>query len=127
MIEVFANFYIIIVVGAGALRNISLAKMAAGGSSMGTTVESPVLLHQSSDPEPGGGGIGFWQSLCCRVLKCGHVPRHIAFIMDGNRRFARKNQLKHSLGHVLGFDKLTEVRHASQLQCSLVPFMYCIG
>ena len=71
--------------------------------------ENPALLRGSPGTDSRGGGMGFWQSLCCRVLKCGHIPRHIAFIMDGNRRFARKNQLKHSLGHILGFDKLTEV------------------
>ena len=83
--------------------------MAAGSSSMMIPEENPALLRGSPDTDSRGGGMGFWQSLCCRVLKCGHIPRHIAFIMDGNRRFARKNQLKHSLGHILGFDKLTEV------------------
>ena len=100
--------------------------MAAGGSfwSMGAPGESSVLLHQSSDSESKQGGLGFWQSLCCRVLKCGHIPRHIAFIMDGNRRFARKNQLKHSLGHVLGFDKLTEVGLA--FHCNALCVLYAL-
>ncbi len=95
---------------------------------MVTPEEGPVLLPRNSDPEYKQGGLGFWQSLCCRALKCGHVPHHIAFIMDGNRRFARKNQLKHSLGHVLGFDKLTEVRRASQRTAvlSCVSVLKCL-
>ena len=52
----------------------------------------------------------FW-SLCCRVLKAGHIPKHAAFIMDGNRRFAKKMQYERQQGHVLGFEKLAEVRN----------------
>ena len=49
--------------------------------------------------------------VCCSVLQAGHVPRHIAIIMDGNRRFAKKMRQEKSFGHVLGFDKLIEVVH----------------
>lgn len=38
------------------------------------------------------------------------MPRHIAIIMDGNRRFAKKTQQDRSMGHVMGFEKLVEVR-----------------
>ena len=51
----------------------------------------------------------FW-SMCCRILKAGHIPEHAAFIMDGNRRFAKKMQYERQQGHVLGFEKLAEVR-----------------
>ncbi|MCL7034621.1 hypothetical protein MKW94_001229 [Papaver nudicaule] len=37
------------------------------------------------------------------VLSAGPIPTHIAFIMDGNRRFARKNNLKDGSGHRVGF------------------------
>ncbi len=37
------------------------------------------------------------------------LPRHIAVIMDGNRRFARELGLNPSVGHELGRDKLEEV------------------
>jgi ditrans,polycis-polyprenyl diphosphate synthase len=43
------------------------------------------------------------------VLKQGKIPKHIAFIMDGNRRYARKHSLKVQIGHVRGFNRLTEV------------------
>ena len=44
-----------------------------------------------------------------RVLKVGPIPRHIAVIMDGNRRFARKEHKDTLAGHTQGFYKLTEV------------------
>ena len=37
------------------------------------------------------------------------VPKHIAIIMDGNRRFARDRGMEVAIGHRLGYDKLEEV------------------
>ncbi|XP_069680728.1 dehydrodolichyl diphosphate synthase complex subunit DHDDS [Periplaneta americana] len=48
------------------------------------------------------------QFLCVKVVKCGKVPRHVAFIMDGNRRYAKKNKVQKAEGHSQGFDKLAE-------------------
>ncbi|XP_028413598.1 dehydrodolichyl diphosphate synthase complex subunit DHDDS-like [Dendronephthya gigantea] len=42
------------------------------------------------------------------VLKCGEIPRHVAFIMDGNRRFAKERQQPRAQGHESGFQKLAE-------------------
>lgn len=49
------------------------------------------------------------ESACIRLLKCGPVPRHVAFIMDGNRRYARKARLETIDGHKEGFDRMTQM------------------
>jgi len=43
-----------------------------------------------------------------QLLKCGPIPQHLAIIMDGNRRFARKNHMETYLGHRQGFETLSE-------------------
>lgn len=48
------------------------------------------------------------QQFCVNVIKCGPIPRHIAFIMDGNRRYATKNNVQKIKGHSKGFEKLAE-------------------
>ncbi|RYR73010.1 hypothetical protein HN51_022548 [Arachis hypogaea] len=40
------------------------------------------------------------------ILSMGPVPHHIAFIMDGNRRFAKKSNLAEGIGHKAGFSSL---------------------
>jgi len=50
----------------------------------------------------------WWQSLLIKVLRCGSLPNHVAFIMDGNRRFARQNQMETVEGHIQGFQKLAQ-------------------
>ncbi|KAM3968225.1 dehydrodolichyl diphosphate synthase subunit [Aphomia sociella] len=52
--------------------------------------------------------LSFLQLFCLKVVKTGRVPQHIAFIMDGNRRYAKKHSVKSSTGHSRGFDKLSE-------------------
>lgn len=47
-------------------------------------------------------------SFLLKLLKCGQVPKHVAFIMDGNRRFARQKNLDKIRGHTQGFEKLAE-------------------
>ncbi|XP_068645799.1 dehydrodolichyl diphosphate synthase CPT3-like [Aristolochia californica] len=43
------------------------------------------------------------------VLSFGPIPQHIAFIMDGNRRFARYRNLKPGSGHQVGFLALMSI------------------
>jgi len=43
-----------------------------------------------------------------QLLKCGPIPRHLAIIMDGNRRFAKKYQIETHIGHKKGFETLSE-------------------
>jgi Putative undecaprenyl diphosphate synthase len=49
------------------------------------------------------------------VLKAGPVPHHVAFIMDGNRRYARNKGVKVIQGHVDGFAALRRVRAQNRL------------
>lgn len=37
------------------------------------------------------------------------MPKHVAFIMDGNRRYAQKCHVERQEGHSQGFEKLAEV------------------
>ncbi|XP_020091277.1 dehydrodolichyl diphosphate synthase 6-like isoform X2 [Ananas comosus] len=41
------------------------------------------------------------------ILSFGPMPTHIAFIMDGNRRYAKKRSIKQGVGHRDGFTTLT--------------------
>ena len=42
------------------------------------------------------------EKLALNVMKQGHVPEHIAFIMDGNRRFGQRNNSTALSGHEAG-------------------------
>ncbi|XP_033210269.1 dehydrodolichyl diphosphate synthase complex subunit DHDDS [Belonocnema kinseyi] len=48
------------------------------------------------------------QRLAVKIVKSGQIPRHVAFIMDGNRRYANKKNVEKVEGHTQGFYKLTE-------------------
>ena len=50
------------------------------------------------------------QRVLLGALKAGPIPRHVAFIMDGNRRYARSKGVKVIQGHVDGFAALRRVR-----------------
>jgi ditrans,polycis-polyprenyl diphosphate synthase len=43
------------------------------------------------------------------VLRAGPIPRHVAFIMDGNRRYAHIKGMKVLQGHIDGFVALRKV------------------
>jgi ditrans,polycis-polyprenyl diphosphate synthase len=48
-------------------------------------------------------------------VRQGAVPQHVAFVMDGNRRFARSHQIETIEGHNLGFEALARVTWPAQL------------
>ncbi|XP_076751128.1 dehydrodolichyl diphosphate synthase subunit [Xylocopa sonorina] len=52
--------------------------------------------------------LNWFQLLAIKILKTGHIPNHVAFIMDGNRRYASKNGIGKIEGHTKGFDKFAE-------------------
>lgn len=49
------------------------------------------------------------RNLVVHALRLGPRPRHVAFIMDGNRRSARKRNLPVRVGHEEGFEALKRV------------------
>lgn len=49
------------------------------------------------------------QRLLDDVKQNGNIPRHVAIILDGNRRFARGSGIDELRGHMFGADKLEEV------------------
>lgn len=53
--------------------------------------------------------LNFLERLVSKILNVGKIPKHLAIIMDGNRRFARKNNVDTKSGHLAGCDKLIEV------------------
>ncbi|KAI3913516.1 hypothetical protein MKW92_025216 [Papaver armeniacum] len=50
-----------------------------------------------------GNLFSFIRKLIFSVLSVGSIPTHISFIMDGNRRYARKHRLSEGAGHRVGF------------------------
>lgn len=52
--------------------------------------------------------MNFLERIAANILKAGPMPKHVAFIMDGNRRFARKKNVDRQEGHMQGFNKLAE-------------------
>ena len=59
------------------------------------------------------------QKVFGEILKNGPLPKHVAIIMDGNRRYAKSRNIKKIEGHISGFEKLVEVR-------KLLLFLRCI-
>jgi ditrans,polycis-polyprenyl diphosphate synthase len=64
--------------------------------------------------------VTYLRDLLIRSLQCGPIPEHIAFVMDGNRRYARSRKLETVEGHNLGFEalaKILEVCYKSGVKC----------
>ena len=65
-------------------------------------------MSSKSTPWVSQSNLRWYHKFLINILKAGKVPRHIAFIMDGNRRFANKERIGKAEGHSKGFDKLSE-------------------
>ncbi|XP_075144839.1 dehydrodolichyl diphosphate synthase subunit [Haematobia irritans] len=50
----------------------------------------------------------WWQKQAVNIIKCGPLPYHIGFVMDGNRRYASSKHIRKIDGHSKGFDKLAD-------------------
>ncbi|KAL9047238.1 MAG: hypothetical protein Q9214_000136 [Letrouitia sp. 1 TL-2023] len=49
------------------------------------------------------------RELLIGALRQGPIPQHVAFVMDGNRRFAKSRQIETVEGHNLGFEALAKI------------------
>ncbi|KAI9814591.1 MAG: cis-prenyltransferase [Pycnora praestabilis] len=49
------------------------------------------------------------RELLIGALRQGPIPQHVAFVMDGNRRYARSHQIETVEGHNLGFEALARI------------------
>lgn len=58
---------------------------------------------------PGEWAISQLRDLLIGALKQGRVPQHVAFEMDGNRRYARSHRMETVEGHHRGFEALARV------------------
>ena len=87
-----------------------------------STTEALDIRQERTDRGHGNpSGLSRWQRLVISVLKGGPVPRHIAFIMDGNRRYAREHGMEVAEGHRMGYSKLEEaLRWCAELGVSAV-------
>lgn len=47
--------------------------------------------------------------LVCRMMSAGRVPRHVGFVMDGNRTYARRRRQQQQEGHAQGFEAMQTV------------------
>jgi hypothetical protein len=62
------------------------------------------------DSPPAEWAINQVRELLIGALKQGPIPRHVAFEMDGNRRYARSHKIETIEGHHLGFEALARVK-----------------
>ncbi|KAJ3175206.1 hypothetical protein HDU87_006441 [Geranomyces variabilis] len=81
---------------------------------MGLAPQSPPPLPPTDIP-PGATSSSLYvraknylQSAAIDLLRSGPIPRHVGFIMDGNRRYARNAGVQTGVGHAMGSKKLEE-------------------
>lgn len=70
----------------------------------------------SSQKTHDGYFVSFMRKCIFLILSRGPIPDHLAFIMDGNRRFSTQNKLIEGAGHRVGFSALMSMlRYCSEL------------
>lgn len=74
---------------------------------MASTVS--LLRRLILESPPGEWAINQLRELLIGALKQGPVPQHVAFEMDGNRRYARTHRMETVEGHHRGFEALARV------------------
>lgn len=57
-------------------------------------------------------------TLLLALIALGPMPKHIGFVMDGNRRYARSRGQKVARGHKMGSDSLKRVSSRSDVCAS---------
>lgn len=57
--------------------------------------------------------LAFLHDLIIALLRTGPIPNHIAFVMDGNRRYAKSHKIPLSQGHYKGFETLLKIVQVS--------------
>ena len=60
------------------------------------------------------------RELLIGALRQGPIPKHVAFVMDGNRRYAKTHRIETVEGHNLGFEALARVRLASDFTTNTI-------
>lgn len=68
-----------------------------------------LLLRSLLRSTPGSWIRSNFETLLITILKMGPVPDHVAFIMDGNRRFAKQNRINLDQAYMLGAETLERV------------------
>ncbi len=51
----------------------------------------------------------FSEDFFSKIYQTGPIPKHVAFVMDGNRRFAKKKHIEIKEGHNSGFYSMARV------------------
>ena len=78
--------------------------------------DAPPIAHEPAEPAPAQPGAGQPEAgpeASEPFLPPEDLPRHVAIIMDGNRRWARQRELPELDGHSAGVEAIREVlRHA---------------
>lgn len=76
------------------------------------TIELTTCASERTDRGHNGepSGLNWLEQCACSIVKAGRIPQHVAFIMDGNRRFAREHGMEVANGHKMGYEKLEQVR-----------------